>query len=258
MRRLTSVAHRLLGLLVFAVLVAAWWLGSQNSLNPFYPPLEVITQHFRDNWLFERVPGDLVPSMWRLAVGYLIGVAAGAGLGMLIGVRPRLRRAVTPVIDFMRSLPPTALIPTAIVVIGIGSSGKVGLIALACVWPVLLNTVTAVANLDVIWSQTAKAYRISGWRYLRRVQLPGALPQILAGARAALAVALIMVVVTEMVGSTEGIGHFVIQAQRTFALADMWSGVLLIGLIGFAINALFVAVQRGLLRSHGPRGTTRS
>lgn len=258
MRRMTSVAYRLLGLIVFAALVAAWWLGSRNSANPFYPPLRVIIQHFHDNWLFSRVPGDLAPSMARLAVGYSLGVVVGAGLGMLIGVRPRLRHAVTPVIDFMRSLPPTALIPTVIVIVGIGSTGKVWLIGLACVWPVLLNTITAVANLDTTWWQTARAYRIRGWRYLYRVQLPGALPQILAGARTSLAIALIMVVVTEMVGSIDGIGHFVIQAQRTFALADMWSGVVLIGLIGFAVNALFVAVQRRLLRSQGPRGATRS
>lgn len=253
-----KLVYRLVGPIVFVALVTLWWFASAGSTDPFFPPLHDIVDRFREVWLFSHVGSDLWPSMWRMAVGYLVGVVVAVVAGLFIGVHSRVRDALIPFIDFMRSLPSTALIPMMIVLIGIGSGGKVTLIALGCVWPVLLNTISAAANLEVLWLQTAQAYGIRGWRYVVKVLVPGTTPQILAGARTSLAIALIMVVVTEMIGSVNGLGHFVIQAQRTFAIGDMWAGVVLIGLIGFVLNAFFERFERWVMRPYGPRGVSGS
>ncbi|MEV1290629.1 ABC transporter permease subunit [Pseudonocardia sp. NPDC049635] len=121
---------------------------------------------------------------------------------------------------------------------------KVALIAFVCFWPILLNTVDGVAGVDPTLQETARSYRIPRGEYLRRVVLPSASPQIFAGARVSLSIAVIMMVVSEMVASTEGIGYFVLQSQRTYAITEMWSGIALLALLGYALNGLFLLVER--------------
>jgi ABC-type nitrate/sulfonate/bicarbonate transport system permease component len=118
------------------------------------------------------------------------------------------------------------------------------------VWPVLLNAIDGVRGIDPTLRETARVYRIPPLQTLLSVVLPAASPRIFAGMRTALSLALILMVISEMEASTNGIGFFILQSQRSFAIPDMWSGMLLLGLIGFAFNAGFVEVERRVLRWH--------
>jgi ABC-type nitrate/sulfonate/bicarbonate transport system permease component len=149
--------------------------------------------------------------------------------------------------NFFRSLPPVALIPLFLFIFGIGTKMQVAIIYFSAVWPVVLNTVDGVRATDPILLDVAKVYRLSGWRRVG-LTLHSATPQIFVGARIALAIALIVMVVSEMVGSTNGIGYVILQAQREFKVADMWAGILVIALVGLAVNILFVAIERRALR----------
>jgi ABC-type nitrate/sulfonate/bicarbonate transport system permease component len=232
------------------LLLVAWGLWSAGSNNYYYPPLTDILSTFADTWLFERVGSDVVPSLMRMGLGYGIAVLVGIGLGLLLGQSPRGRRAAAPIVEFLRAIPPPALLPFAILVIGVDDSMKVFIIAFVCLWPILLNTIDGVTGIDPTLRETTRMYGIEGRERLWRVMLPAASPQIFAGMRTSLSLALILMVISEMVASTNGIGYFVLQSQRTFALPEMWSGILLLGILGYALNGAFVLIERRVLRWH--------
>lgn len=235
--------------------LAVWGLLSANSTSFYFPPLTKIFHAFQENWLFARIGSDAVPSLSRLFAGYAIALVAALVIGVTLGLSDSLSRAVDPVVQFLRAIPPPVLIPAGILVLGIGSDMKVALIAFVCFWPILLNTIDGVAGVDPALQETARSFRIPGRDRLLRVTLPSAAPQIFAGARVSLSLAVIMMVVSEMVASTNGIGYFVLQSQRTFAIAAMWSGIFLLAILGYVLNILFLLIERQVLRWHrGARG----
>jgi ABC-type nitrate/sulfonate/bicarbonate transport system permease component len=232
------------------LVLVAWGLWSAGSDTYYYPPLTEILSTFADTWLFERVGSDVVPSLVRMGLGYGIAVLLGIGLGLLLGTSGRARRAAAPIVEFLRAIPPPALLPFAILVIGVGNSMKVFIIAFVCLWPILLNTIDGVTGIDPTLRETTRVYGIEGRERLGRVMLPAASPQIFAGMRTSLSLALILMVISEMVASTNGIGYFVLQSQRTFAIPEMWSGILLLGILGYTLNGAFVLIERRVLRWH--------
>jgi len=232
------------------LLLVAWGLWSANSEDYYYPPLTEILETFANTWLFERVGSDVVPSLTRMFGGYAIAIVFGIGLGMAIGLSRRGRIASAPIVEFLRAIPPPALLPFAILVIGVGASMKVFIIAFVCLWPILLNTVDGVMGVDPTLRETTRVYPITAADRIRNVVLPAASPQIFAGMRTSLSLALIMMVISEMVASTNGIGYFVLESQRTFAIPEMWSGIILLGILGYVLNLGFVLVERKLLRWH--------
>src|SRR5215207_2828164 len=241
------------------LLLVAWGLASAGSETYYFPPLTEILSTFADTWLFERVGSDVVPSLVRMGLGFGIAVVLAIFSGLLLGMSARSRRAAAPIVEFLRAIPPPALLPFAILVIGVGDSMKVFIIAFVCLWPILLNTIDGVAGVDPTLRETADVYEISPLDRLLRVTLPAAAPQIFAGMRTALSLALILMVISEMVASSNGIGYFVLQSQRSFAIPEMWSGILLLGILGYVLNALFLLVERRVLRWHrGARASALS
>jgi ABC-type nitrate/sulfonate/bicarbonate transport system permease component len=246
-RRLRDLAVQFV---VPVVVLLAWGLWSARAENFFFPPLTDILASFRANWIFARVPTDVVPSLERMLAGYALAVCLGVAAGALIGSVRVVRWAAEAPVEFLRAIPPPVLIPFAILTFGIGAQFKVFVIAIGCVWPVLLNTIDGVRGIDSTLRDTARVYRIGAWSRLFSVMLPAASPRIFAGMRTALSLALILMVISEMEASTNGIGFFVLQSQRSFAIPDMWSGILLLGLLGFGINIGFVELERRILRWH--------
>ena len=238
------------------LLLVLWGLLSANSDTYYFPPLTDILETFMDTWVFERVQSDVVPSLTRLALGYGIACVVAITVGLALGLSRPLRRATDPIVQFLRAIPPPALLPFGILVLGVGNSMKIFIIAFVCLWPVLLNTIDGVAGVDPTLRETARVYDIGPWTGVLRVTLPAAAPQIFAGMRTALSLALILMVISEMVASTNGIGYFVLQAQRSFAIPEMWSGILLLGILGYVLNAVFLLAERRVLRWH--RGSRAS
>ena len=224
------------------LVLVAWGLASAQSETYYFPPLTDILSTFADTWLFERVGSDVVPSLVRMGLGFGIAVVAAIATGLLLGMSRRSRRAAAPIVEFLRAIPPPALLPFAILVIGVGDSMKVFIIAFVCVWPILLNTIDGVRGIDPTLDDTTQVYGISRGDRVWRVMLPAAGPQIFAGMRTSLSLALILMVISEMVASTNGIGYFVLQSQRTFAIPEMWSGILLLGILGYTLNGAFVLI----------------
>ena len=251
---MTFVRRIILAVALPITLLGLWWFASEGSTNYLWPPLSRILTAFGETWTAERLRADVVPSLTRLAAGYGLAVIAGIALGVLIGGAPRVRAFTEPVLEFMRAIPPPVLVPIIMLVLGLGDTMKIVVIASGCVWPILLNTVEGVRGRDEVLDDTCRTYGIRGGLRLRHLVLRAASPQILTGARQALSIAIILMVISELFAAENGLGFTVMQFSRGFQIPEMWSGVFLLGLIGVALAAVYRLVEAWLLRwYHGQR-----
>ncbi|MER7796413.1 ABC transporter permease [Microbacterium sp. NPDC096154] len=230
------------------VIVLAVIIGLSYVSGSFYfPPAGRVWEAFREEWLFARVPTDLLPSLYRMFTGYLVGCVLAILVGLVLGLVPWLAHATRPIVEFFRAIPPAILIPIAMIVFGLGDEMKISVIAFAAFFPVLLNTVDGVLGVDKTTAEMSRSYGVPAFGRLLHVILPATLPRILAGMRISLALAIVVMVVTEMFGGGNGIGYFILEQEKAFKIPGMWGGVILIGLIGFLANVLFVVVEKRIL-----------
>lgn len=239
MNAMKTVRRVVAALALPAVLFGVWWFASDASESPFVPSLRTILGVFPATWDAARLVDDVLPSVVRLLGGYGLAVVLGVGLGILIGRLPSVRATVEPVLEFFRALPAPVLIPALILLAGIGDLMKVLVIAFGCLWPILLNSVAGVRAVDEVLLDTARTYRFSRASTLGRLVLRSASPQIVAGMRQALSIGIILMVISEMFASTNGLGFTVVQFQRGFAIPEMWTGIIVLGLFGVVLSLLF-------------------
>jgi ABC-type nitrate/sulfonate/bicarbonate transport system permease component len=155
-----------------------------------------------------------------------------------------------PITEVLRPIPSPAYLPIMILFLGIDDEMKIFMIAFATVFPVLLNTYSGVRSVDPIQLQTARTFGVSGRKLLLQVVLPASAPFIFTGMRISLAVALIVMVISEMVAASSGIGYFILSAQRGFKIRDMFAGVLTLAMLGYVLNRLFLLIENRVLAWH--------
>lgn len=230
------------------ILISLWTLAAELGQSLYWPsPLKIVGV-FPSTWLEGRLSDDVLPSLTRLLMGYVCALVIGIALGIVVGSTRRLRLYLEPVFEFFRAVPPPVLVPIVLLFTGPGAGMQVTVIAFGCLWPVLINTIEGIRGIDLTQVDTADSYRIGGIRRLRTIVLPAASPKIFVGARQALSLGIIMMVISEMFATTNGIGYSIIQFQRLFQLPQMWSGIILLGLIGIAANLIFQFIERRVLR----------
>jgi ABC-type nitrate/sulfonate/bicarbonate transport system permease component len=184
---------------------------------------------------------------------------AGVIVGTLMGLLPRFRRDVAPMTEFVRAIPTAALVPLGLILFGTGFVMETFLISMAVFFPILVSTTAGVRSVDPVYLEVARSYGLSFGDRLWRVIIPAAAPQILAGGRVAIAFGLAATVIANMVASGSGLGFFIVDAQTSFRLPDMWAGLIMIGLLGYLANTAFVLVEHRLLSWHrGWRAETRA
>ena len=242
---------------LFIVLFVVWWVWSAGSKSLYFPPLESIAKALWTQWVTGPARAELASSIEHLIAGYAIAGAAGIGLGMALWSARYAREATSPYLYFLYVLPAPVLVPAAMTLFGIGFSMKVVLIAFAATWPTLLNTLDGMRGVDAFKLDTATVLGLPGWRNALQVVVPAAGPQIVAGLRNSLQVAIILMVVSEWEASTDGIGYYISSAQQSFDYVGMWSGIIVLAIIGIAANLLFVLDENRVLPWHyGARAVT--
>ena len=232
-------------------LLAAWQLWTVQAGSQYFPRLSTILVEFREMWLFSQFGTHVVPSLERMALGYGIAVVAGIALGIPLGLSRWARAAAMPHIEYWRAIPPPALLPISVLLLhSIGNLQKVSFIAFFCLFPILLNTIDGVRAIDPTMIDTARSYGVRGFERIRRIVLPAAMPQIAAGMRNSLALAVIMMVLTEYFSSTSGVGYVLLISKNTFEMAPMWAAIVLIGVLGYLLNLLFLLAEHRVLSWH--------
>jgi NitT/TauT family transport system permease protein len=196
--------------------------------------------------------GELFVHIWaslkRAFLGFFIGTAIAFPHGVLIAWFKSVEEISNPIVELFRPIPIAALIPVSILWFGIGDASKVAIIAFGCYFPVLLNTISGVESTDANHIKVAKLFGASRLQTLTKVILPSALPFIITGLRHALALSLILLVITEMIGARSGLGFLILDAEYTFKTERMFAGIVTIGLIGFALNEAVVRIEARLTR----------
>ena len=249
---MTAVGRRI-GLILTAawlpvLLIVWWWVASADSQDPFFPPLSQIWDQFQLNWVFAQVPVHVVPSLRNLFSGLILGTAIGLIGGAYLGVSRTAARYVEPVIDFLRSIPPVATVPVFILIFGLDASMRVAAITFSAMFPVLLATIQGVRSTDATLMDTAKVFHLTPSQVLWRVRMPSAGPTIFAGLQLALQVAFVVTIASELLGSGFGLGAFTLIATQSFMILDAWTGVILLGLLGYVLNLGFDGIERVVLR----------
>jgi ABC-type nitrate/sulfonate/bicarbonate transport system permease component len=236
---------------VLAVLLV-WELTAQAQwVNPLLvPAVSKIVQTFAELLWSGQIPLQVLTSLKRAAVGYAVAAMICIPLGICMGLFDHLRRALEVTIDMLRPIPPPVVIPVAMLFFGLGDAMKIFVIGFSCAWPILLNTLDGVRNIDRVLWQTARTFGLPQGQIIWHVLLPASAPHIMTGLRVSLPIMLILVVIAEMVGSTDGIGYFILEAQRRFRVAQMYAGMLALAMVGYLLNQLFNLVHRSLLAWH--------
>lgn len=231
-----------------AVLLAGWQVAGSRDTTGLLPPFSAVATEMASIVTGPQLNADLLPSVTRALLGFVLGAVVGIGLGVAIGWWRGLDPWLRPSLEFLRAVPPPALVPIAVVTFGAGDLLRVVVIAVGTCWPVLLSSVDGLLRVDPGYIDSARVYTSGrSLPILRRVALPAALPQIVTGMRIGLAVSLIMMVVSEMIASSSGLGFLILQSQRLYAMTPMYAGTLLLALTGWLLTLLFSAAERRAL-----------
>jgi ABC-type nitrate/sulfonate/bicarbonate transport system permease component len=246
-----------LGFALIALLLALWELaGVLKWVDPFSLPR--VSSVAATLWELVRsgeLPREVGFSLWRMLAGYAIGVVLGATVGLLMGFFRPVYHLLEPITEILRPIPSPAYVPIAILFLGIDDEMKLFMIAFSAFFPVLLNTYSGVRSVDPVQLGTASTFGVRGVRLLWQVVLPSAAPYIFTGMRISLAVALIVMVISEMVAASNGIGYFILAAQRGFKVREMYAGVVTLAAIGYVSNRLFLILENRVLAWH--QGSTQ-
>lgn len=186
----------------------------------------------------------LLQTLALLFAGYAIGCMLGIGLGILMGSSRAIYGLFEPLTELLRPIPKPALLPALILFLGLGAAMKITLVALAAFFPVLVSTVQGARGVDVTMIDMARTFGYRPAHILRRIVLPAASPYIAAGMRVSLGVALVVLVVAEMLAETGGLGGALIAMQHQFMVRQTYAWLVIVAVVGFTLNALFVRAER--------------
>ena len=255
----------LLRLLVPAAILLVWWLLSTSPRIGLFvvDPLTAFERFFTDFlstdasrlFLGDATYDHLFPSVGRALAGLAIAIVVGVVVGIVLGISPVLTALFQPLVHLGRSLPSPALLGVFFFLFGTGDAPKIFLIAFSVVWPILLNTIDGVSSIGQARAQAAQVFRIPGRDVLLHIVLPGASPKIFAGIRTSLSFSLILMIISELQKSENGLGYQLIQSQRNFDYGGFWSVLVVLVILGVAFNFIFLSIERRVLAWH--RGATQ-
>lgn len=228
------------GLFLPCILLLGWELGVRAGwVSPmFFPAPTTIATTLASMAKSGRLGANLLATLLRVALGLSIGVGLGLPLGLLMGWKPSFRAIVDPMVGATHALPKIAIYPILMVLFGIGDGSRVALITLGAFFPMLVNAMTAVRQIDPRYFEVAESYGARGIRILSEVIWPGSLPLVLAGFRLALNGALLLGIAAELLTAREGLGGMIWMAWQTFRTEELYAALFVTGLLGVAFNGL--------------------
>ncbi|MGW5686060.1 ABC transporter permease [Nonomuraea sp. NPDC003754] len=246
--------------LVLVIVVAAWELATRAAASAFFPAPSAIVTRMHMMWfsgppttlfLTDLAIENILPSLGRIAAGLALGSVLGIALGMALGLSARFYDYLDGILQFLRAIPPPALVTVFVVVFSFGLQMQLAFIVFSVIWPIVLNTADGARSVEPLHLQTSRVFQLSSAERLRLVVFPSALPKIFAGLRLALSLSLIVTVFAELLpGTRDGIGYQLTDASATFDLTATWAGIVLLGVLGFILNEAFLAVERRVLSWH--------
>jgi NitT/TauT family transport system permease protein len=240
---------------VAGVLIAWEWSVRSGRLSAlFFPAPSTIVLTIVRLLASGELAMHMSATLSRVALGFVLGGAPGLALGLAMGWSRSLRAALDPLVAAVHPLPKIAVLPLIMIIFGIGESSKIVVIAVGTFFPMLINSMAGVRQISPIHFEVAENYGASPFKVLTRVIIPGSLPLVLAGARLALNIALLLAIAVELVSAREGLGEMIWFAWQTLRTEELYASLAVIGGIGIAFNLLLQFLSRRLVPWHPERG----
>jgi NitT/TauT family transport system permease protein len=233
------------GALGLGAFLVVWWLVVATGYvsNLYLATPQDTAKAFVDGLLDGTLSSEVVPSVQRALIGFVIALVAGIGLGVVVGSFQIFQTLAAPVLLFFRNLSLLALLPVFVVFLGIGEESKVAIVVWACFWPIFVNAVGAVGGVERLLLNSARALGAGRGYTFVHVVLPAAIPAIFPGIRLAAANAFTALVAAELVGGAHGIGIYINNAALRYQTPQMYAGILALGLIGVLVAGVLAAVE---------------
>lgn len=241
--------RRYIGAITPIALLVIWEIGARTGIVDarFFPAPSSIGAAFIsmaiEGELWEHVGVSLV----RILVGFVLGAAPAIALGLVMGFVPVVRAAFQPTVDALLPIPKIAILPLLLMIFGLGEPTKYLVIAIGVFFPVLINTVAGVVNIDRIYIDVGRNFGARRLYFYQTVALPGALPMIFAGLKLGVGVAFLLIVAAEFVGARSGIGYMIWNGWQVFRVEQLYVGLFLISVFGIVFSAAVDRVERALL-----------
>ena len=245
-RKNSSILRYLLPVIVLIGVLLLWFFISYTNLFPAYalPSPASVLKSFKEELLAGRLINDIIASLWRVAVGFVISATLGIPVGLWLGQHLYARQAFVPLLNFFRFLSPLAWIPFAILWFHIGDKPAVFLIFMATFFPLVLATMSAVATIPSIYFRVAQDYHYKGIELLMKVTFPAVLPQGITALRVSYGIAWVVIVAAEMVGCQDGLGYGIWEARNGLRLDSAVCYMIVIGLLGMGIDRLLTQLTK--------------
>ncbi|MDX9952963.1 MAG: ABC transporter permease [Anaerolineae bacterium] len=240
-----TAAFALGWLVLWEIAARAGWIS-----RLFFPPPSTILLTLGRLLLTGKLAPALALTLYRLALGVAIGAGSGALLGWLMGASRSVRVALDPIVTALHPLPKLAIFPIFLVLLGIGESSKVALVALTAFFPMVINTLAGVQQIDYTYWEAAANYGATGTKLLHRVILPGSLPLVMVGLRLAVNSALVVTIAVEMLSAREGLGATIWLAWQTLRTEELYAVLVVIGLLGMVSNLALDRLTKQLTPWH--------
>jgi NitT/TauT family transport system permease protein len=247
--RLRPGGEQLIGIASPLLLLALWEGAARVGLidTRFFPaPSTVMTR-----LVLLAKTGELELHLWaslqRLFWGFLLGGIPALLLGLAMGLYRPVRIAIDPLVAATYPVPKSAILPLVLLIFGLGEMSKVVMVALGVFYPILINTVAGVRNIEPIYLDVGRNFGATGWQVFRTIALPGALPNIMAGVKLGIGMGLILIAIAEMIGAREGIGYMIWNAWQILAVDTMYVGLMVIAILGFLFNLILDAVEHAVV-----------
>ena len=236
----SNTSRWIIPLAMVSGIVTIWYLISYMRLFPAYalPSPGAVWSSFLEEIREGRLINDVIASLWRVAVGFVISAVLGIPLGLWLGQHLRARQALVPILNFFRFLSPLAWIPFAILWFHIGDKPAIFLIFMATFFPLALATMVAVSTIPSIYFRVAHDYHYKGFELLSKVTFPAVLPEIITAMRVSYGISWVVIVAAEMVGCQDGLGYGIWEARNGLRLDSAVAYMIVIGLLGMGIDRL--------------------
>jgi NitT/TauT family transport system permease protein len=236
--------------IVLALLIVFWEVAPRVGLvdKTFLPPFSEVIKALGDLAESGQLSEHISASVGRALKGFTVAVIVAVPLGIVIGWYRPVAQLLNPVLELFRNTAALALLPVFVLILGIGETSKVALVIYACMFPILLNTISGVRTVDPLLIKSARSLGLSSFRLFQKVILPAALPTIFTGIRLSAAASILVLIAAEMVGARSGLGYLIMASQLNFQIPQMYAGILTIALVGLVFNTVLVLIERRFSR----------
>ncbi|AEF83647.1 taurine transport system permease protein TauC [Treponema primitia ZAS-2] len=232
-------------ILLLSLLISAWEIAPRKDWvdHTFLPPLSLILAEFKKMIMSGALWRHVSISLFRSIAGFSIAIGIGIPLGLVIGWYKTMSDLLTLPIEVFRNTSALAMLPVFMLFMGIGEASKFTIVAFACLWPIILNTISGIKNVDPLLIMLARSMGLTNAVMFRKIIIPAAIPSIFTGLRISSAAAVLVIIAAEMVGAKSGLGYLITNAQYSFMIPRMYVGILTTMILGVSINYLILGIE---------------